>query len=666
MKLLNHHLGNFKGIKDFTLDTQGQNVNIYGENATGKTSILDGFLWLLFGKDSQNKADFAIKTLDADGNEIHGLEHAVESVLSLNGKPLTLRKVYSEKWTKKRGSAKKEFTGHTTDHFIDGVPVKKGEYDARIANIASEDIFKLLTSPTYFNEHLHWQDRREILLQVCGDISDGDVLDSLATLQNKDQILALTNILNTRSLDDHRKIIQARRTEINKELDKIPVRIDEADMAKPDISTVNNPKALQADIKVVKESIKKENEKLARLESGGEVAEKTKKLREIEAEIIQLQSETRDKNDAEIRKYQDQASKIREQVLTFQVNISNCKSNNDRQRKEIESLNEQMGKLRDKWHELAGEEFQEPEQSDVCPTCGQTIPEEQIREAVEKAQAEFNRQKAEKLGSINAEGKQLKAQADEIQAEIEKTKQNIADYEEKLKQEKTTLKVFESKIEALRRDAESQEEDPAVGLKLKEKAIIEQEIESLKAGNTEAREKVVEGIQELEEILSTLEECQAKVKMRKSLDDRIEKLKAQERELAAEYERLEGELYLTEEFIRQKVSLLEEKINSKFEMARFKLFNVLVNGAVEECCETTYQGVPFGSLNNGARINVGLDIIRTLAKHYNFYPPIFIDNREAVTSLIDMGDQQVISLIVSEKDKELRVEIEGEEEKEVA
>jgi hypothetical protein len=76
--------------------------------------------------------------------------------------------------------------------------------------------------------------------------------------------------------------------------------------------------------------------------------------------------------------------------------------------------------------------------------------------------------------------------------------------------------------------------------------------------------------------------------------------------------------------------------------------------------------VPFGSLNNGARINVGLDIIRTLAKHYNFYPPIFIDNREAVTSLIDMGDQQVISLIVSEKDKELRVEIEGEEEKEVA
>jgi predicted ATP-dependent endonuclease of OLD family len=103
MKLLTHRLTNFKGIKDFTLDTQGQNVNIYGENATGKTSLYDAFLWLLFNKDSQNRADFAIKTLDGNGNEIHGLEHAVETVLDLGGKQLTLRKVYSEKWTKKRG-----------------------------------------------------------------------------------------------------------------------------------------------------------------------------------------------------------------------------------------------------------------------------------------------------------------------------------------------------------------------------------------------------------------------------------------------------------------------------------------------------------------------------------------------------------------------------------
>jgi DNA repair exonuclease SbcCD ATPase subunit len=655
MKLLTHRLTNFKGIKDFTLDTQGQNVNIYGENATGKTSLYDAFLWLLFNKDSQNRADFAIKTLDGNGNEIHGLEHAVETVLDLGGKPLTLRKVYSEKWTKKRGAAKKEFTGHTTDHFIDGVPVKKGEYDARIANIASEDIFKLLTSPTYFNEYLPWKDRREILLQVCGDITDDDVIAS-----NKN-LTKLPDILNGRKLDDHRKVIQARRTEINKELDKIPVRIDEADMAKPDISTVNNPKALQADIKVVKESIKKENEKLARLESGGEAAEKTKKLREIEAEILNLTSKARAENVEKIKELQAKASDIQMRIVNHTSMVNSIEETNRDRNRQILLLTEQKEKLRKKWYQQAQEEFEPPEQSNICPTCGQPIPEEQLQAAIEKAKTEFNLRKAEQLESINAEGKQLKAQIEELRQKIADAEKMAAESEEKIRPLKTELDNIEAQIEALRRE-ESIKYDPKIKELTDRKTAIEQEIESLKAGDTEAREKILGGIKELEEILSTLEECQAKVKMRKDIEKRIEDLKAQERELAAEYERLEGELYLTEEFIRQKVSLLEERINSKFEMARFKLFNVLVNGAVEECCETTYGGVPFGSLNNGARINVGLDIIRTLAKHYNFYPPIFIDNREAVTSLIDMGDQQVVSLVVSEQDKELRVEVEDKKE----
>ena len=119
-------------------------------------------------------------------------------------------------------------------------------------------------------------------------------------------------------------------------------------------------------------------------------------------------------------------------------------------------------------------------------------------------------------------------------------------------------------------------------------------------------------------------------------------------------------MYLTEEFIRTKVRLLEDRINSKFKMARFKLFEVQVNGALAETAETMYNGVPYSNLNNGARINVGLDIIRTLAKHYNLYPPIFIDNRESITELIDVSPQQTISLIVSEKDQKLRVELKEE------
>ena len=119
---------------------------------------------------------------------------------------------------------------------------------------------------------------------------------------------------------------------------------------------------------------------------------------------------------------------------------------------------------------------------------------------------------------------------------------------------------------------------------------------------------------------------------------------------------MEQELYLTEEFIRTKVNLLEEKINGMFQYARFNLFKTNINGGLEEICETTYKGVGYSAgLNNAARINVGLDIINTLSKHYGILAPIFIDNAEAVTKLIPT-DSQTISLIVSEPDKELRVE----------
>jgi predicted ATP-dependent endonuclease of OLD family len=208
MRLISLTLNNFKGIKSFALKPQGKDINIYGDNATGKTTLADAFMWLLFDKDSQNRKDFQIKTLGQDGEPEHGLEHSVEAVLELeNGKRITLKKVFKEKWTKKRGSATAEFTGHTTDHFIDGVPAKKKEYDEKIAEIADEQIFRLLTDPAYFNQQLHWQKRRELLLEVCGDVSDAEVIASKADLSK------LADILGNRTIDLNLKQLEPRHPE---------------------------------------------------------------------------------------------------------------------------------------------------------------------------------------------------------------------------------------------------------------------------------------------------------------------------------------------------------------------------------------------------------------------------------------------------------------------
>lgn len=643
-------LVNFKGVKDFTLSTNGGNVAVYGDNATGKTTIFDGLTYLLFDKDSANRKDFEIKTLDPTGQPIHGLSHEVEGTFEIGGKTLTLRKVYAEKWTKKRGSATAAFTGHTVDHFIDGVPVKKTEFATCISQIVNEDIFKLLTNPTFFNEQLHWQKRRDILMEVCGDLSDQEVILSDKSLAE------LPKILGDRKLDDHRKVITARRAEINKELDRIPVRIDEAARSLPDITGIN-VNVLLDEITLARDAISEKREQIARIEGGGEIAEKTKVLREAEGELLDIRNRHRANFDNKIREKDTELRQAQVDANDLKVVIAALERKQASLTKDAEQLEAQLPGLRERWINVNDQVFKF-EQNDTCPTCGQYLPAEQLAEAREKALAAFNREKAETLGSITATGKGFREQLVAISAATTGVVNEIAMARRDLEQADSVAMALQAEVETLRREMELYTADPAYVAKQGEVDTLKQVIVDLKDGRSLEADKVRDEITALEIEVKANEIRLADVDRHQNGQARIIELKAQERKLAAEYERLEKEHYLCDQFVRAKVNLLEELINSRFKLARFKLFDVQVNGGLAECCETLYNGVPYsGGLNNAARINVGLDIINTLAEHYGFAPPVFADNAEAVTRLAETRGQQ-IRLVVSEQDKQLRVEVE--------
>ena len=657
MKVLNLKLRNFKGIHSFEIDTQGKDVNVFGDNATGKTTLADAFMWLLFDKDSSNRKDFQIKTLKPNGEPEHGLEHSVEAVLELeDGQQIALKKVYQEKWTKKRGSATAEFTGHTTDHFIDGVPVQKKEYDARveeivpdISGIEKDQVFRMLTDPRYFNEILHWQKRRELLLEVCGDVSDAEVIAS------KKELAKLSDILGNRTIEQQRKIIQARLTEINKELQKIPVRIDEVKRGLPRIDDITNPEALPNDIAKLRGELLAKQEELAQVKAGGQVAEKTKELRMIEAQIMDLRNRHRQELDATLAGKREELSNIQLSLNDIRFSIGSLNRSIQHNEAEINRLNERITKLREAWHIQNDARF-EFEQSETCPTCGQALPAEQLESAREKALADFNRKKAEKLESINAEGKQLASLKSSYEEELNTHRKTIEKYTKdlaELEQKETALKA---EIDNIMQGAEPVETTPEYYQLYAKQRDLQDEIRKIEADNSIAVAAIQKEIDEINSDITALEQAQARLETWEKGIKRIEELKAEERRLAKEYEGLERQLYLTEEFIRTKVRLLEDRINSKFQMARFKLFETQVNGALSECCETTFNGVPYSNLNNGARLNIGLDIINTLSEHYGFAPVVFIDNAESVVNILPTKGQQ-IRLIVSGADKKLRVEV---------
>jgi DNA repair exonuclease SbcCD ATPase subunit len=631
MKLLKLNLQNFKGIRNSEFDFGGIDATIYGDNATGKTTVFDSLCWLLFGKDSLDRADFEIKTLE-NGEPIHKVNHEVEAeFLNDDGNSFTLRRVYREKYSSPRGGDTK-LTGHTTDYFINEVPVKEKEYKQYINDVIAEDVFKLITNPLYFNEQYSWQNRRKLLLEISGDIKDDEVINS------RSELTRLAELLNGRTVDEQRKIVAAKKTAINKELDMIPVRIDEALRNKADIAASESK--LTTDIETLNKSINELENQKATIINGFSSTEKRSKIDEISRQLKARQSEV-------LSIYNSEKQRKRSEYEALLTQLKIIESEHDRYTdraydlaKDIERESKRIETLQAEFDTFNAQEFNK----EACPTCGQPLPEDKQAEL----EAAFNSEKAAKLEewqSLIESAKKLKTNYEE-QREVLIVKADglTKEIEEKTKAYETKFKEYESYLEP------NVEDDPDYK-ELKAELFLLELDEGDEADDKEVA-RLDEEISSVKEKRAALETELNKYTLNADIQKRVIELENQQQKLAAEKNLLDETSFLIDEFVKAKVDILEESINSHFEYARFKMFNVLVNGNIEECCETTYKGVPYRSMNNAARMNVGLDIINALTKFYNVTAPVFIDNAEAVTDFIKCNSQ-TIKLVVDADFKEL-------------
>jgi len=613
IKLNRLTVDNFMGIRHFVFEPNGQSVVILGVNGAGKTTLFSAFLYLLFGKNAEGKADFSLKTLN-NGQEVHNLDHMVEGVFDVDGKEISLKKVFREKYTKKRGNANHEFTGHVTDHYIDDVPVKANEWDERISHIIDEDIFKLLTDPKFFNS-LHWQKRRALLLEVCGDISDEAVIAS------DESLTVLPEILDGKKQNDRKELIKTRQSKINDRLKEIPARIDELQRSLTDISGY--------DVDIMQGVIAELDKEIEAMRDDTHLSKLRKQKAELQAQVSELELEKDKVHRGIFKDREDRLESIEKEIKAKRSNLTNILNELPRKQNAIDYNEKEMARLRTQYNEIEEKGIKHGI-SNTCPTCGQALPKDQVDAAIKH----HNQNQASLLGGINSEGKRLKTENEKLKGDIEALKEKSFAIDKE-------IKALEAKIKEIEDTPLNNPFDSSKIDKIKaEIAEIEKEITGRPSPDTTG----------LEGKRSTLQGHIAEVKTSKKTRIRIQELMAEEKALAAEYEKLEGQLSLLDRFIVAKVNLLESKINSKFQLARFKLFEEQINGGISETCIALggENQVPFGEgLNTGMEINVGLDIIRTLSEHYGIKAPVFIDHAESVTEILDPGTQ-TIKLMVSE------------------
>jgi DNA repair exonuclease SbcCD ATPase subunit len=651
IELAKLELLNFKGIKEKTIEF-GKETNIFGRNETGKTTIFDSFTWLLFGKDSTNRSDFNIKTLDKNGEFIHGLDHQVTGILLVDGKEVILRRLLKENWVKKRGSAEAIFSGNTTEYFVNEEPKKEKDYKEYINSLIDENVFKLLTNPMHFNVNTSWQDRRKILLSIVGDVSDEDVIS------NSEKLKDLPGLLNGNSIDSFKAIIASKKKKLNEQLKAIPIRIDEINRNLPVLAENVDYKALEAERAAIKgelnviESQLESQQRIADdfIKRQSELSVKKNRLKDLELQI--------EKNS--MKSLNDMNMKLME--LGYKKDTLERKIKQDteiiaKNQDEIQKLQDEMQKYRDEYKVVFEEPFNEPDRENfVCPTCKQNLPEEDVEKQISGLLANFKSNKLKRLEEISNQGKWRKVKVEQLQDESDSLNIAIQNNEVELAKLDEEIKATQAVL-----NAEKNKELNVDYRSNTEYAALEDEIKKIEKNllpvNQDGRVR-----QKREELQDRLQEINTVLSNKQVIEDsksRIKELEDEERIFSQQIAELEGQEFLAEEFIKAKVSMLENKINNTFKYVTFKMFDIQINGGITETCQALIKGVPFADANNAAKYNAGIDIINALSKFYGTTAPVFIDNREGIIDLIDT-DSQIINLIVSKEDKVLRVEVNEE------
>lgn len=643
IKIKKLEIQNFKCHQNLTLDFNGRNAVISGDNATGKTSVFDALTWLLFGKDARGNGEknIEIKPLDLTGAvKDHRAITSVEAVFMVNDDEISLRRTLQEVWSTKRGSTEPTYDGNTSEYFVDGVPCKKFAFSAKVDELVSEDLFRMLTSVSYFAADMPWQDRREVLFGVAGTMSDVQILET------REDFAPIIEGMGHLSVDDFKKKLLSERRGYVGARDEIPARINECQKTITDLSVLDF-EAAKLEVKSLTARKDELAAQLLAIERNTAIESKNMELKQAQLALDELKSRNKLYREAQAKEQPD-VDFMKRKLKNVQIGLVISENTLKNHLSTLSITEANIKKCREDWMKVSGE-------SDpvgvCCPTCGQALPADQLAEAHRAYEAD----KQMRLHKIEDEAdrlKKMKASAEEqialYEADIERDLKRVAELEAEISAA-AEVKTEVSDMEGYKDTAESL--STWINQLQEEMRVLR---EDSYTASKELRDKIAEVNTEISAAMATVGKESALVYAK----SRIADLQAEAQTAAEKLQSIEKLLFLLEEFTRYKTSFVEDSINGLFRIARFRLFREQANGGIEDRCDVVHDGVPYICVNNGAKINLGIDIINTLSKAYGVSVPLFVDNAESVTN-IETTDSQIIRLVVSETDKELRVNYEG-------
>ena len=644
------HLLNFRGARDVRVSfTAGTNI-VCGDNGTGKSTLMDAFLWTLFGKDADDRKDCEIKRIES-GKMLRRMDATVECRLSVDGRQHTLRRSLREGWSKPRGATEPVFKGNETEYTINDVPKKMSEFDAWVAeHLAPADVFRLLTDAGCF-PRLKWEKQREKLFELAGGVDEEAVKASV------DGLADLLARLSDKSLEDYKR-------ELRKALEEIPARSDQTRLMIPTTDARDVWERKLADVDARLADLNREAADFAARERA-RGAEARRRVEEVEAlktrmarrtaELRRAATEEAEKKNEGRRQVEARLRDLKAADAEATRRLKDAKGEMDELALRINQKEEACERLRATWYA----ESARPYTGDgVCPHCLQPLPEEMQRDNRRR----FEESKNERLSQIQTDGHRTKAEITRLEEEMKTAEARL---------DRAAADAFdaEASAEILREELAEMPDrvEPAAVDPMADEAYraMAEELERLEADAPQTSQaSEPNGGEAITARLATLNRERDTIRRGLSDCDTADSLRAEIRRLDEEARTLAQQLSDADRdedtmrrYTRARIETVEQRVNSLFRTVRFRLFEYTNEGGEVDTCVPLVgdDGVPYPVANTAAQVWAGLEIIRVLQQHAGVSAPVFVDGAERVTHFPRM-DHQAILLKVAQGVRPMRVE----------
>ena len=653
----------FYGTRVFHADF-GEKTRISGKNGSGKSTVMNAFIEVLTGKNSDNTQPDNVRPI-VDGKELDSVEIGRTIVLNIDGRDAEIKKITKQKKERRDGVMVPVPGSNVNSYEIDGISYTQKKYDEWISeNICKSEFLPSLCNPNVFLSMKSTSDMRTFLENITGfDLQEyikslGSEFAEVEEITKGHTVEQVMKTLNAQ-LKKQREQTQKKETEYNYEKGKIPADTNVAELESRKAELDKKIAGLDETEKSLDYASEQYDKK------SHEIVELKAQLGRIVEEANRGNVEKRQSVKAEISNL---AIKRKEEENSLRLAEMDLKHSN----MAIERHKADLQKAQEDWKAYSGREYPEEnlekiknevfdESSLICPTCGQDLPEEQA----DKIRSEFEQKKAKRIKDEEDVKTAFYDEKDKKLTEItESGNKAVVD----LKSENKVKEETEQKIEEIKKSianialqiAEKQKELDSIPETtdvtgneeyIKVSSEIQKAEDALEAMNSGSAERETLRIQrndyirECAKIDAEINNIQRK---KQAHEEEVEKLYQAFRESSQKEADILRKRDILRNFSIQKNARIAELVNPNFTQFQFVFTDETQSGEIIETCKLMKNGIEYKNLNYSDQLLCRIDLVCGFQKIKGLSLPIFADNAESINSeRLPEIEQQMIVLEVS-------------------